>query len=322
MNLTDFDYDLPKEFIAQQPLKKRDESKLLVYNKNIHHKKFKDIIHYLEKDDVLVINETKVKKVRLNGEKETGSPAEVIILEHLENNKFKVKIDSRNPRGKIIFEDFECEIYDKKGDEYFVEFNKKIDLKKAKVPLPAYIKTEVKDEQYQTVYCQKEGSFAAPTAGLHFTNELLDKIKEKGVKIAKVCLHVTFGTFLEIKEEDFTKHEMHEEDIEISTETANIINNRKGKLFVVGTTSLRTIESSHENKIIPCKKSTKLFIYPGYKFKNKIDGIITNFHLPKSSLLLLVSAYIGKDILFELYETAKRENYRFYSFGDAMFLSK
>lgn len=321
MELSDFNYELNKSFIAQKPLEKRDESRLLVYDSKIRHKKFRDIAGFLKKGDVLVVNESKVKRVRLNGMKSTGSPAEVILLENLGNNCFRAKIKTKSPKkgNVILFKGFSCSVYDSKKDDYFVKFDS-INLKTAHVPLPAYVRANVQDSRYQTVYSSKEGSYAAPTAGLHFTKELIEKIKNKGVKIAKVCLHIDFGTFLPINEEDFTKHMIHSEYFEISKKAAKTINERKGRLFVVGTTSLRAIESGFKNRVVPCRKRTSLFIYPGYAFKNRIDALITNFHLPKSSLLLLVSAFIGREKVLMLYETAKKNNYRFYSFGDAMLL--
>jgi len=333
--LSEYDYELEKKYIAQEPIKNRDESKLLIYNKGkIEHKKFHDIINYLKKDDVLVINTTKVKASKLIGKKETGSPAEIILLEQIQDKTYKCLIDSRKPQinGKIFIEEEKEEIFcivkNKEDNIYTIEFNKNIEpyiKEKGKVPLPAYMNKDnkIKNERYQTIYSKKEGSFAAPTAGLHFTKELLEKIKNKGIKIAEVNLEVGLGTFLPILKENIKEHKMHTETFEITKENADIINNRKGRLFVVGTTSLRTLESSTENgKVIAQKKETNIFIYPDYKFKNKIDGLITNFHLPKSSLLLLVSAYLGKENIFKIYEEAKKNNYKFYSFGDSSLLIK
>lgn len=331
MDLSDFDYKLEKKFIAQQPIKNRSKSKLLIYNKRINktkHEIFNNLINYLNKDDVLVINTTKVISSKLIGKKETGSQAEVILLKKIKKNIYESLIDSRKPQinGKIIFNNnYFCTILKKENNIYTIKFNKNIShyLKiTGKVPLPSYVKnTKIKNERYQTIYSKKGESFAAPTAGLHFTKSLINKIKKKGIKIAEINLNVGLGTFLPILNEDFKKHRMHEETFEISKKNAEIINNRKGKLFVVGTTSLRALESSiKKGKIMNCKKSTNIFIYPGYKFKNKIDGLITNFHLPKSSLLLLVSAYIGKNNILKLYDIAKKNKYKFYSFGDSSLL--
>jgi len=324
-DLNDYNYELPKEFIAQEQAKPRTHSKLMVVkeNGNIVHDRFYNIINYLQKDDVLVINDSKVIKAKLTGKKETSGKIELLM----ENNdtcmvKGKVSIGT-----KIIFEKgIVGEITEKNGADCKIKFNKPTDevIKEiGQLPLPPYIKKKIKsDSEYQTVYSKKEGSLAAPTAGLHFDDELLKKIEQKGIKIARICLHVSFSTFLPIREADFTKHKMHAESFEITKESADLINKRKGRLFVVGTTSLRALETAADkNGIIPAgKSSSEIFIYPGYKFKNKIDGMITNFHLPKSTLLLLVSALFGKEKIFKAYEEAKKNNYRFFSLGDSMLL--
>jgi len=324
-SLEDYNYNLPKEFIAQEQAKPRTHSKLMVVKKNgdIVHDRFYNIINYLEKDDVLVINDSKVVKAKLTGKKETGGKIELLMENH---NSCMVK--GHVQKGtKIIFENgIIGEITEKNGAYCKIKFNKPVDeiIKEiGQLPLPPYIKKKIKsDSEYQTVYSKKEGSLAAPTAGLHFDEELLKKIKQKGIKISRICLHVSFSTFLPIKETDFTKHKMHAESFEISKESADLINNRKGRLFVVGTTSLRALETAADKKgiIHPGKSISKIFIYPGYKFKNKIDGMITNFHLPKSTLLLLVSALFGREKIFKAYEEAKKNNYRFFSLGDAMLL--
>ncbi|RMF55423.1 tRNA preQ1(34) S-adenosylmethionine ribosyltransferase-isomerase QueA [Candidatus Woesearchaeota archaeon] len=329
MKLSDFDYELPKELIAQHASIPKDSSKLMIVRKDsVEHKKFSDVINYLEKGDVLVINEAKVSRAKLRGRKESGGKAEVILCKRLGKDLFKCRIKGSRLREGIIIkfkQGLSSKIVKKNDDVFTIKFNKPIseNLKRLfELPLPPYVKEPLKDEsEYQTVYSKKEGSLAAPTAGLHFTDELLKRIKEKGVKIAKICLHIDFGTFLPIRGK-IKDHKMHEECFEISKRNAEIINNRKGRLIVVGTTCVRALESSADEKgnIIPQKSKTSLFIYPGYRFKTRIDAIITNFHLPKSTLLLLVSAYFGRERILEAYKLAVEKKYRFYSLGDAMIL--
>ncbi|MBW2982144.1 tRNA preQ1(34) S-adenosylmethionine ribosyltransferase-isomerase QueA [Candidatus Woesearchaeota archaeon] len=324
MKLSDFDYNLPKEFIAQFPVSPRDNSKLMIINKKIHHKKFYNILDYLNKGDVLVVNETKVIPAKLTGKKTTGAKVELII-EEIDKNKYKCRIKATNPRvgNKLIFNKYKAEIIDQDEDHFTVEFDEdvnKIMGSIGQLPLPPYVKRKLeKNSQYQTVYSNKKGSIAAPTAGLHFTKRLLSKIKKKGIRIAKVTLHVDFGTFLPVR--NINKKTLHKEYFEINKKNADIINKRKGRLFVVGTTSVRTLESANKNnKIIPKKGETEIFIKPGYKFKTKIDGLITNFHLPKSTLLMLVSAFTGRKKILSAYKLAVKNKYRFFSFGDAMLI--
>jgi S-adenosylmethionine:tRNA ribosyltransferase-isomerase len=326
MELNDFDYELPRELIAQEAVTPKDNSRLMVVGKNIEHKHFYNLINYLEKGDVLVINETKVAKAKLVGKKITGTNVEIVLVEKIDDLRYKCRIKGRVIRVGNICE-FDngliCDIVSQDKDVFVVKFNKDpSDFKESfSLPTPPYVKRVVRDEEYQTVYFKEEGSLAAPTAGLHFTNELLDKIEQKGVKIARICLHIDYNTFLEIVG-DLKDHKMHKEYYEISAEAADIINNRKGRLIAVGTTCVRAIESAAvEGKVMAKKEGTEIFIYPGYKFKMKIDGLITNFHLPKSTLLMLVSAYYGLDRVLEIYKEAVKEKYRFYSLGDAMFLS-
>ncbi|MFC1691428.1 tRNA preQ1(34) S-adenosylmethionine ribosyltransferase-isomerase QueA [Nanoarchaeota archaeon] len=332
MKLSDFDYNLPEELIAQEAVKPKDSSKLMVVNKDfVEHKHFYDLIDYLEKDDVLVINETKVSKAKICGKKITGSDVEVILCEKINDYEFisRIKVNNVNPGNKYVFnKGLECEVIGQYGEVFKIKFNKKIDNKlldeQFELPLPNYVKRKVTDEtEYQTVYSKQEGSLAAPTAGLHFTEELLKKIEEKGVKIARVCLHIDFGTFLPVRGE-IQDHKMHKEYFEISEDDADIINNGKGMLVLVGTTSVRALESAanSDGKIVPQKSNTEIFIYPGYDFKVKFDALITNFHLPKSTLLMLVSAYYGREKVLEVYEEAVKEKYRFYSLGDSMVLVK
>ncbi len=327
MNIEDFDYDLPKEFIAQHPVSPRDHSKLMVVKDNIEHKHFYDLINYLERDDVLVINETKVSHAKLVGKKDTGSPVDLIV-EKTDGNKCLCQIATRNPTPgrELFFGKYVAKIISFENNFFTAEFNEDVDKIMADIgvlPTPPYVKEELeKDSHYQTCYSKTEGSVAAPTAGLHFTEEILNQLKDKGVILAKVCLHVGFGTFFPVR--DINQTTLHNELFKITKETADIINNRKGRLIAVGTTSVRVLESSSdENGVIhPNSSSTDIFIKPGYKFKSNIDGLITNFHLPKSTLLMLVSAFIGRSKILNVYKEAINNNYRFFSFGDVMLLWK
>ncbi len=339
MKVSEFDYELPKELIAQTPLEKRDESRLMVLNradKSIEHKKFKDIIDYLEPGDVLVRNNTKVIPARLYGKKETGARIEFLLIKNIERDIWETIVRPGNKLHigtKVIFGDglLKATVLDvlpggtrKVEFEYDGIFNEILD-KIGLMPLPPYIHEELKQRnRYQTVYAVHDGSAAAPTAGLHFTQELLDEIKKKGVNIANVTLHVGIGTFRPVKEEVVEEHEMHKEHFFIKKEDADIINNAKknGKrVIAVGTTSCRVLETvaDQDGYIEETQGDTEIFIYPGYKFKI-LDGLITNFHLPKSTLLMLVSAFAGKDYIMKAYNEATKEKYRFFSFGDAMFI--
>ena len=335
---TDYDYYLPEELIAQTPLKERSESRLLVVDRKTNSysdKKFSDIIDYLTPNDVLVLNDTKVIPARLIGHKEeTGALIEILLLNDLGENVWetlarpqrRVKIGSIISFGdgrlkakciklkdgglcefELIYSGILVEILDSLGE----------------MPLPPYIHEKLKDKnRYQTVYAKNPGSAAAPTAGLHFTNELLEKIKAKGVELIYVTLHVGLGTFRPVEEDDLTNHKMHTEVYHISKEAADRLNEAKrlGKRIVsVGTTSTRTLESNYNNGFRETVEETSIFIYPGYKFK-AVDALITNFHLPKSTLIMLVSALAGKELIFKAYEHAVEEKYRFFSFGDAMFI--
>lgn len=332
MDIESYNYHLPKERIAQRPANPRTHSKLMIVSKEpfkIEHKKFFEIINYFEKGDVLVLNQTKVMKIKLEGKKNTGGEIELM----LENENEKGKKISAIIKGKInqfeeiFFEkNIKARVLEKKDNKVYLEFNleiREVIKKIGKLPTPPYIKKEIKKEsEYQNVFANKSGSLACPTAGLHFDKNLLEKIKGKGVKIAFVCLHVSWDTFLPICEKDFLKHKMHGEECEIEKKNAEIINKGK-RVFVVGTTALRTLESfAKKGKIIPGKKKTEIFIYPGYKFNFNYSGLITNFHFPKSTLLLMISAFFGKDKIFEAYEIAIKKKYRFFSLGDAMFLKK
>ena len=339
MKVSDFNYNLPEELIAQVPLQKRDESRLMVLdreNKTIEHKVFKDIIDYLEPGDCLVRNNTKVIPARIYGKKETGANVEFLLLKNIEGDIWESIVRPGNKLhvgAKVIFGEglLKAEVLEtmpggtrKVKFEYNGIFNEILD-QIGLMPLPPYIHEELKQkDRYQTVYAKYEGSAAAPTAGLHFTPELLKKIEEKGVKIANVTLHVGIGTFRPVKETEVEKHEMHSEHYYIKQEDVDKINEAKkqGKRVIsVGTTSSRVLETiADENGFVKqTEGDTQIFIYPGYKFKC-IDGLITNFHLPQSTLLMLVSALAGKDYVIGAYEEAVKEKYRFFSFGDAMFI--
>ena len=340
MKVSDFNYDLPEELIAQTPLEKRDESRLMVLNKEaqtIEHKTFKDIIDYLQPGDCLVRNNTKVIPARLYGTKEdTGVNVEFLLLNRIEGDIWEVMVHPgrRLKKGaRITFGEglLKAEILEQMENgnrkvkfEYTGIFNEILD-QIGLMPLPPYIKEKLKDrDRYQTVYAKYDGSAAAPTAGLHFTEELLEKIKEKGVEIANVTLHVGIGTFRPVKVENIEDHNMHSEHYYIKQEDAEKINNAKkngGRIISVGTTSCRVLESvADENGFVKeIEGDTSIFIYPGYKFKC-IDCLITNFHLPESTLIMLVSTLAGKDFVMNAYEEAVKERYRFFSFGDAMFI--
>ncbi len=341
MKKSDFYFDLPEELIAQTPLKDRSASRLLVLDKEtgaIEHKIFKDIIDYLDPGDCLVINETKVLPARLIGEREdTGTRVEILLLKRLTDEKCwecivypgkKARIGKRIVFGGGLLKAEVVDIVEEGNRivrfEYDGIFEEILD-KLGQMPLPPYIKEKLEDkDRYQTVYAKNNGSAAAPTAGLHFTPELLNKIEEKGVKIARLTLHVGLGTFRPVKEDDILDHKMHSEYYMIEPEQADIINNARkngGRIISVGTTSTRTLESvAEENGYIPAKSGwTDIFIYPGYKFK-AIDCLITNFHLPESTLIMLVSALAGRENVLNAYKTAVEEKYRFFSFGDAMYV--
>ena len=339
MNIAEFDFDLPEELIAQHAVNPRDHSKLLVLNKEkkeIEHKRFYNIIDYLKKDDVLVINRTKVIPARLYGRKDTGTVLECFLLKRYDLYTWEVllKPAKRLKIGqKIVFSEnmLVAELIEIKSDgNRVLKFNYKGNFeeildKLGEMPLPPYITEKLEDkDRYQTVYAKEGESVAAPTAGLHFTEELLEKIKEKGIIIAEVFLDVGLGTFRPVQTENIHEHIMHSEKYWVPKETAEIVNNAKRKgnrVIAVGTTSVRTLESSVNEKgeLIENESETSIFIYGDYKFKI-VDAIITNFHLPKSTLIMLISAFGGKEFVFSAYEEAVREKYRFYSFGDSMFI--
>lgn len=337
---SDFYFDLPEEQIAQDPLEDRSGSRLMVLNKKtgeVTHKIFRDIIDYLREGDCLVLNNTKVIPARLMGTKaDTGAAIEVLLLKRHENDVWEtlVKPGKKARIGAVIsFGDgiLTGEVIDivDEGNRlikftYEGIFEEVLD-RLGEMPLPPYITHKLQDKnRYQTVYAKYDGSAAAPTAGLHFTNDLLKKVEEKGVKIAYVTLHVGLGTFRPVKEDNLINHHMHSEFYQVSQEAADIINNTKaagGRVICVGTTSCRTIESAADEngKVVAGSDNTEIFIYPGYKFK-VLDNLITNFHLPESTLIMLVSALAGRENVLNAYNVAVKEKYRFFSFGDAMFL--
>ena len=340
MKVSEFNYDLPEELIAQHPIEKRDESRLMVLNRKnqtIEHRKFKDIIEYLEPGDCLVRNNTKVIPARLYGKKETGANVEFLLLNQIQGDIWEVIVRPGNKLhigAKVFFGQgiLEAEILDvmlggtrKVQFSYQGIFNEILD-QIGLMPLPPYIHEELKEkERYQTVYAKYEGSAAAPTAGLHFTPELLKRIEEKGIEIANVTLHVGIGTFRPVKEETVENHHMHSEHYYIKKEDVDKINQAKqnGKrVIAVGTTSCRVLETIADEmgRVKETEGDTQIFIYPGYHFKI-LDGLITNFHLPQSTLLMLVSALAGKEYIMKAYEEAVKEKYRFFSFGDAMFIN-
>lgn len=340
MKTADFDYDLPQELIAQDPLEQRDSSRLLILDKETGertHKIFHDIIDYLHEGDCLVINNTKVIPARLIGEREgTGGKVEVLLLKRRSDNVWetlvkpgkKARPGMRLSFGGGLLHAEVQEVVDEGNRlirfEYEGIFEEILD-QLGQMPLPPYITHQLKDKnRYQTVYAKYEGSAAAPTAGLHFTEELLEQIQAKGVKIARVTLHVGLGTFRPVKVEDVTEHHMHTEFYHVSEEAVDIINETKkqgGRVICVGTTSCRTIESAADDQGIvhATEGDTDIFIYPGYQFK-VLDCLITNFHLPESTLLMLVSALAGKENIMAAYREAVEMRYRFFSFGDAMFI--
>ena len=340
MKTSDFDFYLPEELIAQHPLEKRDYSRLMVLDKatgEIEHKHFYDVIEYLNSGDTLVLNNTRVMPARLIGEKsESGGKIEFLLLKRIEGDKWEC-LAKPGKRAKIGTEftfgegKLKCKVVDivEEGNR-IIEFSyegifEQVLDELGEIPLPPYITERLDDrERYQTVYSKEQGSAAAPTAGLHFTKELLEKVKEKGVNIAYVTLHVGLGTFRPVKVDDVNEHVMHSEFYHLEEEDAKIINETKkrgNKIISVGTTSTRTLETiGDENGFVKAQSGwTNIFIYPGYKFK-VVDKLITNFHLPESTLIMLVSALAGKEKVMNAYNEAVKERYRFFSFGDSMII--
>lgn len=340
MKTSDFYYDLPESLIAQTPIEPRDSSRMLVLDRKsgeIEHKHFYDIIDYLNENDCLIVNDSRVMPARIFGrKKETGGQVEFLLLKQIENNKWETLVKpgkKARENAQFIFgeNDMECTVTEVLEDgNRVVEFRSEENFfavldKLGQMPLPPYITEKLKDkERYQTVYSNETGSAAAPTAGLHFTKELMKKIEDKGIKIGKVTLHVGLGTFRPVKVDDVTKHKMHSEHYEVPKETAQLIKETKekgGRVIAVGTTSCRTLESValKYGSVVPCDGWTDIFIYPPYDFK-VLDGLVTNFHLPESTLIMLVSAFAGYNNVMNAYKTAVDEKYRFFSFGDSMLI--
>lgn len=357
MFVSDFDYDLPEELIAQLPADKRENSRMLVLNRDRHsisHKHFYDIVDLIEPDSLLVLNNTKVLPARLIGYKDTGAKIEVFLLKPVETNE----MDSSDTQNKCVWKVLikpskrvKPDSVIKISDELSVEVIKRLEdagewlvkliydgnlmevlHRNGNIPLPPYIERKLQSEdikkldfeRYQTVYAKDEGSVAAPTAGLHFTEDILERLKDKGVELAYVTLNVGLGTFRPVKCDNILDHKMHSETFEITKEAADAINKAKAegkKIIAVGTTTVRTLETAYKQfgKICECHSASELFIYPPYEFK-VIDKLITNFHLPKSTLLMLVSALAGKDFIFEAYKEAVENKYRFFSYGDCMYI--
>ena len=340
MKTRDFWYDLPEELIAQTPLEQRDTSRLLVLDRQtgaVNHKHFYDILDFLKPGDCLVMNDSRVLPARLLGHRPTGGAVELLLLKDLGDKKWEclAKPGRKLREGQeVVFGNGEltATVLEVKDDGnrvvefYFEGIFLEVLERLGKMPLPPYIKAELADqERYQTVYSREVGSAAAPTAGLHFTNDLLNKIREKGVRTTFVTLHVGLGTFRPVKAEEITEHHMHSELCMMSKETADLLNETKaagGRVICVGTTSCRTLESlvNDDGSFAEKSKWTEIFIYPGYQFK-AMDGLITNFHLPESTLVMLVSAFAGRENVLSAYEQAVKERYRFFSFGDAMFIA-
>lgn len=344
MLLSEFDYKLPEELIAQVPAQKRDMSKMMVLNrmnKTVIHKHFCDISEFLTENDLLVLNNTKVIPARLYAKKDTGALIEIFLVRQIDNDIWLslIKPSKRVKKGLVLFisDELSIEILEKNDDKWFIKLLYSGNIfeilhKVGNIPLPPYIERKMTNdeyknldfERYQTVYAQKEGAVAAPTAGLHFTQEILQKLENNGTKHCFITLNVGLGTFKPVKCENILDHKMDLENFEITKESAQIINQAKEKgknIVAVGTTSVRTLETvmNKYGKIIPVQDSSELFIYPGYKFKI-VDKLITNFHLPKSTLLMLVSAFASKEYIFKAYNEAINNNYRFYSYGDCMFI--
>ena len=345
-SISEYDYELPKELIAQLPSQKRDECRMMVLNRadrSIQHKHFFDIVDYFDENDVLVLNNTKVIPARLFGKKNTGANIEVFLLKQIGDKTWEVLIKpSKRIKEEMLIEispDLYVKVLTRQNEgKWLVElhydgnFYEILD-KVGNIPLPPYIERTMTDEQlktldydrYQTVYAQREGSVAAPTAGLHFTDEILDKLKAKGVQICYVTLNVGIGTFRPVKVDNILEHKMDSEEYEISAQTARIINEAKkqGKrITAVGTTTVRTLESCMKkyDEILEVIDDSTLFIYPGFEYK-VVDRLITNFHLPKSTLIMLVSAFAGKDFVFDAYKEAIKHKYKFYSYGDCMIIN-
>jgi S-adenosylmethionine:tRNA ribosyltransferase-isomerase len=327
--LEDFDYEVPKELIAQKHVLPRDNARMMVVKDKIYHKHFYQLPEYTEKGDVIVVNNTRVIPARFFGRKETGGKIEILLTKKLGNEEWECLIKGKRVRSGLLlkFEGFDGTVESFENGKFKIKFDKNIEefiFKTGDLPLPHYIKEKLEDkESYQTVYSKKLGAIAAPTAGLHFTKELIERLKSKRVMFAETTLHVSLGTFKPVK--DIETHKMDEEYYEIGDESAKIINkafDKNKRVFAVGTTCVKTLEtaSNEEGFIIPKTGLSDLFIKPGYKFKTKIDAMITNFHIPKSTLIMMVCAFGGYERVMNAYKEAIREKYKFFSFGDSMLL--
>ena len=328
--LEDFNYELPKELIAQEHAIPRDHSRMMVVKDKIYHKHFYNLPEFLERGDTLVVNNTKVIPARFFGHKETGGKVEILLIRKLKDTQWECLIKGKKIKqnSTLNFNGFKGRIVDiEEEGKKIIEFDRRVEeiMKKGNVPLPPYIKKKLEDpNMYQTVYSKKEGAIAAPTAGLHFTKELINNLKDKGVNFAEITLHVSLGTFRPVH--DIKTHKMDEEYYEVSEESAKLINKTLSsgrRVFAVGTTSVRTLETvSKEGVVNSGSGFSNIFIKPGYKFQSGISGIITNFHIPKSTLLMMITAFGGYERVMNAYKVAIKERYRFYSFGDSMFLFK
>ncbi len=336
MDISLFNYSLPSSYIAKYPKQIRDESNLLVFNRKNHiitSTKFYNIVSYLNKNDILIGNDVTVIPARIFGKKNSGGKVEILLVEKLDNNCWRIMSKSSKKLkvgDKVFFKNFNGEIVDDNKMKFSIEldYNKLFEID-AHIPLPPYIKRkddEIDKKRYQTIYSntEKKGAIAAPTAGLHFTKEVIEKLKSKGVKFYYVTLYVGIGTFSPVRVENIKEHKMHKETYEISENLSNIINSAKSngkKIVAVGTTTVRALEDNFQKfgAIKPGRYESNIFIYPGFKF-NVIDKLITNFHLPKSTLLMLVSAFAGRENILKCYEIAKKKNYKFFSYGDCMLI--
>ncbi|MEM2121543.1 MAG: tRNA preQ1(34) S-adenosylmethionine ribosyltransferase-isomerase QueA [Candidatus Woesearchaeota archaeon] len=327
--LEDFDYEVPKELIAQKHVMPRDRARMMVVKDKIYHKHFYELPEYLEKGDVIVINNTRVIPAKIFGRKETGGKVELLLIKKISSQEYECLISGKNIKenSNLIFDNFKAKILSKENGKFIVKFEKDINdfiYKRGEMPLPHYIKEKLENkEEYQTVYSKKIGAIAAPTAGLHFTKKLINELKSKGVIFAEITLHVSLGTFRPVH--NIETHKMDEEYYEVSEEAAEIINKafeNEKNIFAVGTTSVKTLETvADQNGLIQPKTGfSDLFIKPGYNFKTKIKAMITNFHIPKSTLIMMVCAFGGYERVMNAYREAIKEKYKFYSFGDSMLL--
>ncbi|MGB9748783.1 MAG: tRNA preQ1(34) S-adenosylmethionine ribosyltransferase-isomerase QueA [Candidatus Woesearchaeota archaeon] len=327
--LEDFNYEVPKELIAQKPIIPRDHARMMVVKDKIYHKHFYQLPEYLEKGDVIVVNNTRVIPAKFFGKKETGGKVEVLLIKNLGENVWECLVKGRRIKENtsLFFDGLKAKVESRKEGKFILNFNKKIRneiFNKGEIPLPNYIKEKLEDkEMYQTVYSKRLGAIAAPTAGLHFTKELIEKLNSKGVRFVEITLHVSLGTFKPVK--NIETHKMDEEYYEISEESASMINEafeNKNSVFAVGTTVVKTLETVSDSNglIIPKTGLSDLFIKPDYKFKTKLSAMITNFHIPKSTLIMMVCAFGGYERVMNAYKEAIREKYKFFSFGDSMLL--